>query len=64
MDLRIRRLGVRIPPGAPVFSLVKAFFLRLARVRVRCGRALGAIAGAIGAVRFRFMLDHWVPVAA
>jgi hypothetical protein len=26
MDLRIRRLGVRIPPGAPVFPLVKALF--------------------------------------
>jgi hypothetical protein len=25
-DLRIRRLGVRIPPGAPVFSLVMAHF--------------------------------------
>jgi hypothetical protein len=36
------------PPGAPVFSLVKAFFSRSASVRVRCGRALGAIAGAIG----------------
>jgi hypothetical protein len=23
MDLRIRRLGVRIPPGAPVFHLVR-----------------------------------------
>jgi hypothetical protein len=26
MDLRIRRLRVRIPPGAPAFSLVKAYF--------------------------------------
>src|SRR5829696_1372614 len=46
MDLRIRRLGVRIPPGAPVSSLVKTFFSRSAKVR--CRWALGAIAGAIG----------------
>src|SRR5687767_14449765 len=38
------------PPGAPVFAVVKAFFLRLACVRIRCGRALGAIAGAIRAI--------------
>jgi hypothetical protein len=46
MDLRIRRLGVRIPPGAPASSLVKIFFSRSARVR--CRWTLGAIAGAIG----------------
>jgi hypothetical protein len=42
-----QKVGVRIPPGAPAFSLVKAFFSRSASVRVRCGRALRAIAGAI-----------------
>jgi hypothetical protein len=36
------------PPGAPVFSLVKAFFSRLVSIHVGCRWALGAIAGAIG----------------
>jgi hypothetical protein len=42
-DLRIRRLGVRIPPGAPAFCLVRAFFSRSANIRVRCRRALRAV---------------------
>jgi hypothetical protein len=55
MDLRIRRLGVRIPPGAPLSPLVKCIFLRSASIRARCGRALGAI---VGAIRRQQSLGH------
>src|SRR5829696_10571457 len=48
MCLRIRRLGVRIPPGAPLSPLVSALSCAHASIRARCRRALGAIVGAIG----------------
>ena len=34
-DLRIRRLGVRIPPGAPAFYLVKGLFSWLSGIRTQ-----------------------------
>src|SRR5215212_6242723 len=48
LGLRIRRLGVRIPPGAPLSPLVSALSSAHASIRARYRRALGAIVGAIG----------------
>jgi hypothetical protein len=50
-----QKVGGSNPSGCAIIALVKCIFLRSASIRARCGRALGAI---VGAIRRQQSLGH------